>query len=67
MKNFLNFLNSGAGLLILGFVVTTGVGSILNYLIQTEESNNERWFEMYFLTTFPASFWLIPMALKRNL
>ena len=47
MKNLLNFLNSGAGLLILGFLVTTGGGSILTYLIQTGKSNNERSFEMY--------------------
>lgn len=47
MKNLFNFLNSSAGLLILGFLVTTGGGSILNYFIQNGSSNNERKFEMY--------------------
>lgn len=47
MKNFLNFFNSSAGLLILGFLVTTGGGTILSHLIQNGRSNNERNFEMY--------------------
>lgn len=47
MKKVLDFFNSGAGLLILGFVVTTGGGSFLNYIVQTESSKRDQSFEMY--------------------
>jgi hypothetical protein len=47
MKNFLNFLNSSAGLLILGFLLTTGLGAVLNLVIQNQRSHNERGFEIY--------------------
>jgi len=33
--------------LILGFIVTTGGGSILNYIVQTESSRRDQSFEMY--------------------
>ena len=47
MKNLLNFLNSAAGLVILGFVVTTVGGGLITHFIQTGRSNNQRDFEMY--------------------
>lgn len=40
-------LNTSAGLLILGFVVTTGGGALLNWRIQSRTSQNERNFQMY--------------------
>jgi hypothetical protein len=40
-------LNTSAGLLILGFVVTTGGGALLNWRIQSRTSENERNFQMY--------------------
>jgi hypothetical protein len=51
MKDFLRgvfeFLNSNAGLLILGFLVTTVGGTILNDLIQSQKSRNDQNFVMY--------------------
>ncbi len=47
MKKISNFLNSNAGLMILGFLVTTVGGTILNTVIQGQSSYNERSFEMF--------------------
>ena len=40
-------LSSSAGLLILGFLLTTGLGALHNLVIQNGKSHNERGFEMY--------------------
>src|SRR5919109_4447466 len=40
MEKVLQFLNSGVGLLILGFVVTTAGGAIISHIIQTKMSQN---------------------------
>jgi hypothetical protein len=47
MKPFTNFLSSGVGLLVLGFLLTTGGGTLLNHFIQDSRFTNERRFEMY--------------------
>jgi hypothetical protein len=47
MKNFVNFLSSGVGLLVLGFLLTTGGGTLLNHFIQKSTFENERSFQMY--------------------
>ncbi len=47
MKKVLDFFNSSAGLVILGFIVTTGGGSILNYIVQSESARHEQSFQMY--------------------
>jgi len=47
MERLVNFINSSAGLIILGFLVTSVGGNYLNNAIQREKLNNERVFEMY--------------------
>lgn len=47
MQGFYNFLNSKAGLMILGFLATTSSGAIISYLVQTKMAENERNFDIY--------------------
>ena len=47
MKRLGKFLNSGPGLMILGFGVTPAGGTFLNYTIQSRMLDNERSFEMF--------------------
>jgi hypothetical protein len=46
-QKLLEFLETKTGFLALGFVVTTVCGSLLNYQIQTKQSENIHTFEMY--------------------
>jgi hypothetical protein len=46
-QSVLEFLETKSGFLILGFLVTTVCGSLLNYQIQTKQSENNQNFEMY--------------------
>jgi len=47
MRKLWDSLNKPAGLLLLGFLVTTTGGATLNWVIQTTASDNERRFQMY--------------------
>ncbi len=47
MEKVLKFLNSGVGLMILGFLVTTVGGTFLNFTIQGRARKNELSFQMF--------------------